>query len=62
MNLWSFISVSYILSAGQENIPAALVWCRGNVYYQVDYRAVIGRKYDPPETYTTTQRPKTSSS
>jgi hypothetical protein len=33
----------------------ALVWCWGNVYYQVDYRASIDGKNDTSQTYTTTQ-------
>jgi hypothetical protein len=33
----------------------ALLRCKVNVYYQVDERAVIGGKYDTPESYTTTQ-------
>jgi hypothetical protein len=40
----------------------AMVRYRGNVYYQVDERAAVGRKYDTPETYSTTYRLKTSSS
>jgi hypothetical protein len=33
----------------------ALVWCRGNVYCQVDYGAAVGGKYDAPYSYTITQ-------
>jgi hypothetical protein len=31
---------------------AALVWCRGNVYYEVDYLAAIGGKYRARNTQT----------
>jgi hypothetical protein len=39
----------------------ALVRCRGNVYYQVDYGAAIGGRYDAPGIYADTHRLKTSS-
>jgi hypothetical protein len=41
---------------------AAVVWCKGNVYYQVVYRVAVGEKYDVPEIYTTTCRLKASRS
>jgi hypothetical protein len=55
----------WLLSTSQDKIPVgggALVRCKGNVYYQVGWRAVFGGKYDTPESCTTTDRPKTSSS
>jgi len=30
-------------------VVTALVWWRGNVYYQVDQMAAINEKYDTPE-------------
>jgi hypothetical protein len=45
------------MSTDHEGIPA-LGDCSGavlgNVYYQVGQRAVIGGKYDTPESYTAT--------
>jgi hypothetical protein len=37
----------------------ALVRCRGDVYYQVDYGAAIGGRYDAPGIYADTYRLKT---
>jgi hypothetical protein len=33
----------------------AVVQCRGNVYYQADWTAATGGRYDRPKSYTTTQ-------
>jgi hypothetical protein len=54
-----YLEENLVQSTCQEKISAegmaALVRCGGNVYYQVDYRAAIGRQYDAPEGYTTTR-------
>jgi DNA helicase IV len=37
---------------------AGIVRCRGDVYYQVDWRVAIGRGYYMPERNTTTYKLK----
>jgi hypothetical protein len=59
-----FLSVNLSTVHRRRNNPchgmAALVRCRGSIYYHVDCRADIGSKYNTPKIYPSTHRLKTS--